>query len=316
MLSILKHGVKLTFANFLGILLNFVLTFLATIGFYLAIALVVFGTLGAVSGIQFFTDFDFDLNQFDAVAGSIVSIPIIIIFVLYMIVLTILQSMLIGGLYGSTIESVFENRSSIGTYFVYSFRNLWRLTGLQFAILLLGIPVFAVMFFGNLLFAQVFGEEYIVIPIVLSVIIGLLFFTLFLHSPIFIVRLRVKVWRSIGLAFRLLMENPFRVLLSGVIFFGTILLIHALYLLFVGLPALIGYYLLEGMISTGLLNLLFGTYVFVISLIWGLCISPFSGVMSMLLLIRHYRQHLHPLIEPMEIDDNLYQGPLYQMKRN
>lgn len=310
MQSLFKHGLKLTFANFLGVLMNIFFSFLLGGVFYFFVFLTVLGTVLG-KGAHALSD----TEQLNDLIGSVAMIPIIIIFVLYLLAVMVLQSMLIGGLYGSTIESVFENRSSIGTYFTYSFRNLWRLTALQLLIFLLGMPIFIFVLFVNLLVVELFGEGFIPLAIIFSIIIGFLFLTLFLHTPIFIIRLRTKVWKSIGYTFRLLIHNPFRILLSGILFFGTIVLINGLYTLIVVTPAWLGYFFMGGSLSVEALQILLTIYSFLAGGFWLFLVLPFSGIVSLLLLIRHYRQHFHPIVEEIEGGANVYQEePFFKMK--
>lgn len=291
---LLRHGMKLTFANLLGLLVYFFLNSLLHIGYYVLIFVSVLGTVG---GLRFFTDISLDGNQINSVVGSIVFVPVIIFSLLYVLLSLILQSMLIGGLYGSALESVFKDRSSIVTYFKYAFRNLLRLTGLQLAILLLGLPIILCLVLGSMLFVSAFGEDLLVLPISFSIVVAVLFFTLFLHTPIFIIQLEAKVWRSIGLSFRLLKGNSLRILLSGVIFFGTILLVNGLFLLIVGLPSLLGYLLLSGVVSPSVLEIMSMIYTIIMGLIWGMIIVPLSGVCSILLMLDHYRKYFHKIVE-------------------
>lgn len=291
---LLKHGMKLTVANLLGLLVYFFLASLLHVGYYVLIFVSVLGTVG---GMKLFTDISLDGDQIDGLVGSIVFVPVILFSLLYVLLSLVLQSMLIGGLYGSALESVFEDRSSISTYFKYLFRNFWRLTGLQLAILLLGLPIILCLVLGSALFVSVFGEDLLVLPISLSIIVGVLFITLFLHTPIFIIQLKEKIWRAIGLSFQLLKENPLRILLSGVIFFGTILIINGLFLVVVGLPALLGYLLLSEVVSLDVLEILSIIYTIMMGLIWGMIIVPFSGVCSILQTIDHYRKYFHPIVE-------------------
>src|SRR5690606_34629814 len=122
--------------------------------------------------------------------------------------------------YGSTIQSVFENRSSIGSYFQHSFRHIFRLTGFQLAIILLMLPLFLMIAAGQFLFDKFVGQDFHFLFVIFSIILLLLSYTLFLHTPIFIIRYRMKIWRSIGLSFRLFFKKPFRVFFSGLLFFG------------------------------------------------------------------------------------------------
>ena len=316
MMSLFKHGVKLTIYHFLGFLLNFVLSFLLTILFYILVLLTVVGTIGAIGGVNLFTDYILNEKQFEAIVSSIAVVPFLIIIFLYVLFVMILQSMLIGGLYGSTIESVYENRSSVRSYFAHSFRHIWRLTSVQLAQFFIALPITLGLVLGNVAVMEAFGEVFGFLSILVSLVIMMLILTVYLHTPIFVVRLRTKVWRSIALTFRLLLVSPFRTFFACMLFLGTNILINGLYVLTVSVPAVLGYYLLEGVFAGGVLEVVLAIYLLIVILIWGLIIIPFTGTFSLLLLVRHYRQHFEPIVEPMGMGGNVYQdGPLFQMKR-
>lgn len=312
MKSLFKHSLKLTFANFLGILTYLILSFLLNIGFYALVILILLGTAGGLGlmagGIWF------DLETIVSTA-QIAFVPILFCFFIYLLLSILLQSMLMGGLYGSVIESVYENRSSVGVYFKYSFRNLWRLTGLQLVIYLLGIPVYLGVFFVNQLFTSLFSENLSFIPVVFSVVVGLLFMAIFLHTPIFIIKLRSKILRSIGLTFQLLKENFSGVLLSGLKFYGVLILICGLYVAIILIPSIIGDVVLEKILAEDLSMALSSIYIFIAFFVGIFGILPFSITSALLMLVQNYRSHFHELVEPSGDSEKLEQrDPIFQWK--
>lgn len=72
---LLKHGMKLTVANLLGLLVYFFLASLLHVGYYVLIFVSVLGTVG---GMKLFTDISLDGDQIDGLVGSIVFVPVIL----------------------------------------------------------------------------------------------------------------------------------------------------------------------------------------------------------------------------------------------
>lgn len=309
----LKHGLKLTLANFLGFLMNFALSFLLNLIFTVLILLL---SIVAAGGVGFFTGFSFTEEAYELIVGSMTIVPVIIVFVLYILLSVLINSMLIGGLYGSTIEAVYENRSSIQTYFRDAFRHMVRLTGWQLVVFLLAIPIIILFIVGMLLFKELFGEVLVVIPILFAIVTGMLFLVLFIHSPIFIVKHRSKAWRSIALSFRLLRRRPLRVLLSGILSLGWALLINGIYILIFGSILFVIYLLLSVYLSEEIVQALLGFATLILLLIEGLVVIPFSGVMSLSVLINHYKNHFDHLIEGGENEEWIYraQQPIFEFK--
>src|SRR5690606_36246648 len=71
------------------------------------------------------------------------------------------QSLLIGGFYGSTLDSVLDQQFSIKSFFQHSFRHVFRLTSFQLLIIALMFPIFLVItiglwIFNDYLFNQTF----------------------------------------------------------------------------------------------------------------------------------------------------------------
>lgn len=294
----LNHGIKLTFANFLGSIMS---AFLSIIGLFIfgLIALVL--TVGTslfeliemgFNIFKFFSSFPLPENPF-----WLISIGFVLLFlVLYQFMV---QSMVIGGLYGSAIRSAYEKKGSMGAYFLYFFRHLGRITRLQILLLILSIPLLLLIVILVIFLQMLFESPNIIFfQASFSVLLLLLFITLFLHAPIFIIKNNVGAWRSIVLSFQLLKEGLYPVLYSGAIFFSILGIINGIFIL----PLMLilsnnGVSLIEFQFED--FNFLSVIMIIFAFLVWASTIFPYSMICALLMLIRRFRKNLEPYTESL-----------------
>lgn len=300
----LNHGIKLTLANLFGSLINILLSF---------IGLLIFGSILLILllGNVIYTLIDSIINLFVSDSSitevfssfSVTDSPLLLaisIFILicYFLYQLIIQSMMIGGLYGSAIRVIFEKKGSFGAYFAYSIRNLGKLMQLQILLLILLIPFLILLVIFNIgLESLIYSPNIIYFQASFSVIFLLIFCTLFLQSPIIIIKEKVGALKSIMISLQLLKRELYTILFSGALFFATLILINGIFFLFLFfLLYLIGIspfdFSFDQFTIPSILILIVGL------MIWLPVILPYSMICSMLLLVKQYKQHLHHLVSP------------------
>lgn len=294
----LNHGIKLTFANFLGSILSALLTVL---GFFIfgLIALVL--TVGTslfelvemnFNIFKFFSSFPLPENPFWLISLGVLALFLI----LYQFTV---QSMIISGLYGSAIRSTYEQKGSMGAYFLYFFRHLGRITRLQILLLILSIPLLLVIGIIVIFLQMLFETDMVIFfQASFTVLLIVLFITLFLHAPIFIIKNDVGAFRSILLSFDLLKRGVYPVLTSGAIFFSVLGIINAVFiLLFALIFSNSGFSLTNFQFEDfNFLSMMIGVLVF---LVWGSTIFPYSMICALLMLIKRFRDQLEPYMESL-----------------
>lgn len=306
-----NHGFKLTIANLFGSILN---TILSAIGLFVFGCLLLFLLLGKFifTLIEIIVNY---LNSEEHILSLLINItnaftsfsfsdsPLllfmsIVVLCCYAIYQLWIQSMMIGGLYGSVVHAVFEGKNSVRAYFSYSFRNLGKLMKLQFLLILLSIPFFILVVIFNIGLESLFDSPNIIyFQISFSIIFFLIFCTSFLHSPIIIIKEKVDAFRAVMLSFRLIKNELYTVLYSGTLFFTTLAFINGIFLIILlFLLHLSGVSLVDFQFEQ--LNL--ASYVIVIlgMFIWFPFILPYSMICSMLILVKQYKQHFHHILSP------------------
>ncbi|MBA4494600.1 hypothetical protein ACFO25_12740 [Paenactinomyces guangxiensis] len=301
---IFRHGFKLTLANLLG---GFIATTVSMLGFaffYLIIMILILGAAGvsAIGGGSLEDPFAALEN---AGTGTEIGLAIgLVIFYLISIIFSYLPySMMFGGTYTSSIEAVYENRSSVGTYLNGAFRYLWKLTGLQLAYLLVSIPLLVVLVI-TAEFSEQGGFEQSPVSGILLTLIFLLFtfiyVMMFLYSPIFIIKERTGIWKSISLSFSLIFKAFGHVILSGFLFIGIGILFCGIFGVFSFIVlALFGG--IDVFTSNSEPGIVFILFAFLLGAIFFLFVLPFTWSASFLVFINYYKRKLrHRLFPPTD----------------
>lgn len=280
MSRILMQGAKISLVNQIGFMLYLLYTLLLTVGCYFFMFL---------AGILLGTSFTFQLST--SLFASL-SIFAVILFILVILIFTFLQTIgaafVMGGLYGTASDMLFDDQFSVPGYLYHSTRNTLRLTGWQWALFLLFLPffvLFIVLITPDLVH---FPYQEVIAPLAAFVVI-LLFCSFFQYTPLFIVRYRAKVWQSFGWSLRLIKRRFFSTVLGFLLLTVPNLLIQLLYLT-IAAAVITGIHFLPFPSFVNVtLQAIIGILTF---LFWIVFLFPFITTCSILLSIQHYRRHL------------------------
>lgn len=288
------HGLKIAFANLFGSLLT---SFLSLMGLFIFGVTILLLTIGTSIVELFHGNFNFReiMSVFSFEQSPIWAILCCFLLFFYLLYQIFVHSMVIGGLYGSSIHAVFETDKTIRAYFSYSFRNLGRLTQLQWLLILLSIPLLIVtVILIILLDTLIDSPNVIFFQISFSVLLCSVFFTLFLHSPIFIIKNRLTVWQSIQISLQLLKRGLYPTLFSSFAFFAILVLFNGT---FFGL-----WWYIFSLTNSSISSLQFSfesleaILILIIGfLIWCSSVFPYSMICALLILVKRYKSHLHHL---------------------
>ncbi len=299
----LNQGVKLTLANLLGSLINITLLIVGLLIFGTLLLLLLLGNLiyqfidAIIDLFRSGTDISQFFSTFSITDRPLFIATCIFICLFYFLYQLIIQSMMIGGLYGSAIRSIFEKKGLFGAYFSYSIRHLGKLMQLQIHLLILLIPFLILLIIFNIgLETLVFSPNIIYFQASFTLIFLLIFCTLFLQSPIIIIREKVEAWKSILISLRLLKSHLYTILFSGALFFATFLVINGIFFLFLFL-----FLYFTGTSPTDFEQYTFPAYLILVTgfILWFPLILPYSMICSMLILVKRYKEHLDRHISPM-----------------
>lgn len=303
-----RQNLQLAYSHLLGFLMYLVILFLFTTFFYFFLTIIIL-VVGNVANL-FYEDLQ--------LVGSIIIFVALIIFVLplgmiYLASFCATQSLLIGGFYGSTLDSVLDQQFSIKSFFQHSFRHVSRLTSFQLLIIALMFPIFLVITIGLWIFNDyLFNQTFYLLLTIFFVILLLPCIIFFQHTPIFIIRHNMKIWRSIRLSFQLFLKQPLRVLLSGVLFFGAFLLIHIVFGTIVFIYAILSAPVLHTLFNVVDANFIQTLLGYLVILFWIIVIFPISLTCSIFILISQYHKYFQPYINASLHDQP--QDPIFQYK--
>lgn len=292
---IFRHGLMLTLANFLGSIL-FVMLYLVA---YVFIALVAFAFL-AILGISTGGLEDPFANIGDESVGVVAGLTMILFYLVYFLLILLFNSLMLGGAYGSSIEAVFDNRSSLGTYFTAAFRYFWRLTGVQLVILLLSLPLILILIIPLVIFETMGMSDnggIILIWLLFAFVGSIIPWMLYLHAPILVIKENVGAWKSVSLSFRLCRKAFGTVLASSLAYMLTYLAILAVFvilLIILLLPFGLTLSELDSDAVSGVAVLL----AVLLILIYYFIGMPFSYASAHLVVVDRYKRLLRPLILP------------------
>lgn len=314
----LNHGIKLTLANLFGLVISMVLIVLGLLFFGSLLLVLILGNLifavieYGINLFQYFTEHSFidsmfylfqSDNKFNNISSafSITEHPLLTAASVFLLLcygfyqLTI-QSMMLGGLYGSAIQSIFKEKGVFGAYFSHSFRHLGKMMQLQLLLLILLIPFLILLVLFNIfLQALIESPNIIYFQASFSVIFMLIFFTLFLQSPILIMKENVSAFKAITLQFQILKKDLFAILFSGALFFASLFVIHGAFLLvFSFFLHLSGVSIIDFHFDQ--FSILSYLILAIGLMIWLPIIFPYSFTCSVLILVNQYKQRLHPLV--------------------
>ena len=320
------HGIKLTLANLLGLVVSlfsivFGLLFFGSLLLILLLGNFMFALIKAILNLfQYFTEHSIfesiaylfqSNNELEKVFSSFsitdnslliaVSVVILICYILYQLTI---QSMIIGGLYGSAVKAIFEDKGGFGAYFSNAFRHLGKLMQLQLLLCILLIPFLILIVIFNIgLQTLINSPNIIYFQASFSLIFVLIFVTLFLQSPIIIMKEKVGVFKALALQFQILKKDLYSILFSGALFFAALLIINGFYLLiFSILLQLTG----TSIISFSFDQLSFPGYLILALglIIWIPIVLPYSLTCSVLVLVKQYKQRLHHLVSSSAPEHN------------
>lgn len=295
-----NYGIKIAFANLFGFTFHLFFILMGILIFGSTILLFTIST-SIIEFFQIIFSGQFQFDEFFSVLSfensPIWALSSGFVLLFYCLYQAFIQSMMIGGFYGASVHSVFDEQASIGSYFSYSFRNLGRLTRLQLLLLVLSIPMFILITFVVIgLETLVNSPNIIYFQLSFSLLLILLFLTLFLHSPIFIIKNQTGAWRSIQLSLELLKRAPYSILFSAVVFFAILAIINGLYIgtIFILFPSL----------TINFTELSFDTAsietIFIMvtgTLFWLWIVLPYSLICALLMLVKRYQLNLHHLTQ-------------------
>lgn len=311
----LSHGIKLTIANLLGLVISlmciaFGLLFFGSILLILLLGNFLFTFIENIIHLfQYMSNHSFfeivnhlsqenneltkTFSSFSITDSPLILAVSILLLICYGIYQLTIQSMMIGGLYGSAVNSIYNDKGVFGAYFSYSFRNLGKLLQLQFLLLILSIPFFILLVIFNIgLQTLIESPNIIYFQASFSLIFLLIFLTLFLQSPIIMIKENVGAFKAISLQFQILKQDLYTILFSGALFFASLLLINGIFFLMVaillqlsGVPILNFSFDQLTIFSYLILGLAF--------LIWAPIVLPYSLTCSVLILVKQYKQRLH-----------------------
>lgn len=272
-----RHGLKLSIANLLGYLfVNFVGAIV------LMILFIIFLMLGILSALN--SNFEFQFEEL-----SIFQIILFAIgYFLFILVSVAISFFQFGGVYGSALDAVYNDYSSISSYFNNMFRYGWKMILLHLCIGIMFIPLFIFLIIIASLLA--FVSE--VLGILVSFVFWIPFIIPLLFAPLLVIKDGVGIWRSIGLSFKLFRLKPGKTLSTfGLMILGSLsFIIPMLLSLLFSMPTYLG-----GedafAITMAIISLLIGLFASFIGM-------PFALTASSLILSQRYKDVFRPLVFP------------------
>lgn len=200
-----KHWISLTVANFLGLLISIIIIVLLyeLIKWFFAISEISFFPFSIIELFMWgskvgFNNVIFLINTNENVNFLITVYTVTFVFDLLKVGI---YSVFLGGLYGSAIDAVFYDKSSISGYFKHIFRN--TNAGKMFGLFLCFVLI-------------IFSVFFIISSIIKSMVVVLLFTFIFwfilslafMYTPLLVMKEGMGIWKSIKLSFKLLKEKP------------------------------------------------------------------------------------------------------------
>lgn len=296
-----KHGFKIAWMQLLG-LIAFGLIYLGTY----VVAFLIMLAVGASEALMAESLSDVDQLGVGAILAMIV------VYLGLWLAQLIVGVMSTGASYGSSIEAVFQNRSSISLYFHHAFHHLKQLT-LQ-ALIFYASFIPAVLIFIPL--SLVFVES---TPVLEIVGLGLLFlfiitytlcaYAIMAFAPIMVIKEGKTAWESIkhsamlwkrafGKCFASVLK-AFLTALGIVLGYGLILLI---------LTAVTAISFDNDISGLGTMSMIFLVLFGVFFVIF---IGPFAMTSAYLILVGQYKEHLRPILfpEPAPLDEESQEQP-------
>jgi hypothetical protein len=301
----LTQGAKVSLVNQFSFLFYILYSLLLTVGMYFSVFFIVglfmIGTFGTAFTPQLSSNLFNDLSP-----------VLLIIIILSGLVASFLQSIgaafVIGGLYGSTSDLIFEDKFSLKEYFYHSARNTWRLTGWQWVLFLVCLPFLILYIWFSDPELVRFPHQDVIMPIVFFVMVILLCYV-FQYTPLFIVRYRARIWQSFGWSFRLIKRRFLSTVFGFLLLTIPNLLINLLYFaIAAGLVTVVS--LLP---FTSSVNVVIQAIIGIVAILfWAVIFFPFTITFFVILSIRHYRHHLEEALP--EATSNLAQQQPFALK--
>jgi len=274
-----KHGLKLSFANLLGILSYYIACIVS-----ISVVFLIFMMFGLSTSLL---NAENPAEIFDnpAVQGFMLILLLLYYLIAYILFFAF-GSFLSAGLYGSAMDAAFRDQSSISSYFKNIFRH-----GRNMFLLYLG---YLICFFPLIILFAIASATESNALILLSVLLGFILGISMLHTPIFLIHEGTGVWKSIGLSFHLLRKAPGKTLVSVLSLVFTTLVVMVV--------TLVGIILIAPVLESGLFSGAFQLILFIIGLV--IVISsmflglPFAVSAGLLIVCDRYQRLLRPLIFP------------------
>lgn len=185
--SVLKRHSLMVWLSYL---VGYILTSIASIVVFLLL-MMIFG-VAAVTGWG--SDLKYMLQHLDSVQAIMVGMTaFVLVFLFYLAII----SFFVGGIYGPAVQAVFEDRVTIGSFFRYGFRFVFRLTGkiiiFTFISLLLILPSVLLIEISHSDLVQGIGVIwYLFVYVMIGIWSG--------HSQVIMIAENEKIFRSIKLA--------------------------------------------------------------------------------------------------------------------
>lgn len=272
-----RHGLKLTLANLLGnIFYNAVFMVL---GLILLILSIPFGITEHILADTDPTELEFSIAIF-----------LVLFYFIFLVLLFVATFYYSAGIYGSALDVVYHDHSSINGFFKNMFKHGFKLVWLFLLISLLMIPIFFIL----TIIVAIFSLLSFVLGMLLYIFAWFLIMLAFMYSPLLMIHDGLKAWDSIKLSVKIFRLKPGQTFAT----FGLSLLAYLIALVpfFISflffIPAILG--------GDGVFSILLAVIGGLVLLISSFIATPLSTACSSLVLCYRFKNFARPLIFPDE----------------
>ena len=297
-----RHGLKLWVSFFVGSLAATVVAGIFAFLIFLIGGIALFSSAGDVFSAleEAFDPFAPDpAAALEAVFSPGVIISLLMMFLLFIGVVLFYSGFTNAGMNTMMRNAVFEDRSSIETYFTQGFRYMMKMVGQIFLTGLFYIPAIILVTIG--IFLMIYGiAEGGAGPVLggflLFLVAAALFIVLalvFLHAPVILVTENAGIWESIALSARLFKRSFGQVFISGLIVF-LIYLAYGTFFFILGAIVGIATFDPEAVNAANTGGSGLQTFFNLIQY----ALTPLIQVLSLLAIFVRYRNRLRPVLYP------------------